>query len=96
MEVGGRRPEGRSSRRREGAASGLYEPRAVQVRRGGSSAPESVDGRRVEAIREEWLVEDRWWTNRPLRRHYLELVLAGGRCTVVFCDLTSGSWFEQR
>jgi hypothetical protein len=33
----------------------------------------------VEAIREDWLVEDRWWPDRPLRRHYYELVLADGR-----------------
>ena len=32
----------------------------------------------------------------PLRRHYLELVLAGGRCSVVFCDLETGRWYEQR
>ena len=38
----------------------------------------------VEAVREEWLVEDRWWTPRPLRRHYFELVLADGRDVVVF------------
>lgn len=66
------------------------------MRGGRASAPEAVDGRRVEAVREEWLVEDRWWTSEPLRRHYLELVLAGGRCTVVFCDLAGGGWFEQR
>jgi len=50
----------------------------------------------VEAVREEWLVEDRWWTPTPLRRRYLELILASGRCTVVFCDLAGGRWYEQR
>jgi len=24
----------------------------------------------------KWLVEDRWWTPTPLRRHYFELALA--------------------
>ena len=75
----------------------LYRPRAVWV-----SAPDGVPdavgdrGRRVEAIREEWLVEDRWWTREPLRRHYFELVLEGGSCLTVFCDLTDGGWYEQR
>jgi hypothetical protein len=47
-------------------------------------------------VREQWLVEDRWWTGSPLRRHYLELALAGGRCTVVYRDLETGRWYEQR
>ncbi len=78
-------------------ASGLYAPRLVTVRGDGpGGAPLSVSGVRVDAVREEWLVEDRWWTSDPLRRHYLELVLTSGRCTVVFRDLESGRWWEQR
>ena len=50
----------------------------------------------MDSIREEWLVEDRWWTSDPLRRHYLELALEDGRCVVVFRDLVAGGWFEQR
>lgn len=73
----------------------LYRPRAVEVRvrRG---RPEGVGGRGVEAIREEWLVEDRWWTASPLRRHYFELVLEGGRCLTIFHDMAGGGWFAQR
>ena len=33
-------------------------------------------------------MEDRWWTGRPVRRRYFELVLAGGRNAVVFRELT--------
>lgn len=73
----------------------LYRPRAVPVRtRAGS--PSAVGGVPVEAIREEWLIEDRWWTRRAIRRHYFELVLADGRCLTVFRDLAEGGWFEQR
>jgi hypothetical protein len=51
----------------------------------------------VEAVREEWLVEDRWWTPRPLSRRYYELALADGRCVVVFREpAEDGSWFSQR
>ena len=40
----------------------------------------------VEAVREEWLVEDGWWTQKPLRSRYFELVLADGSDVVVFCE----------
>lgn len=73
----------------------LYRPRAVEVR-ASRGRPEGVGGRGVEAIREEWLVEDRWWTASPLRRHYFELVLEGGRCLTIFHDMAGGGWFAQR
>jgi hypothetical protein len=78
--------------------AGLYEPRPVRVgvSRREPGRPAEVAGRAVESVREEWLVEDRWWTSAPLRRHYLEVVLAGGRCSVVFRDLVDGRWYEQR
>lgn len=72
-----------------------YAARAIAVD-AGPHGPRTVGGRTVEAIREQWLVEDRWWTGKPLRRHYLELVLAGGRCLVVYRDLVAGRWYEQR
>jgi hypothetical protein len=42
------------------------------------------------------LIEDRWWTERPLRRRYWEIVTTCGRNEVVFCDLLGGSWWRQR
>jgi hypothetical protein len=62
--------------------------------------PVEVNGEAVESLRESWLVEDRWWTARPLRRRYWELVGRRGRNLVVFHDLTAGgdgpgSWFVQ-
>jgi hypothetical protein len=70
-------------------------PRATRVRPGAGGVPEEVDGRRVEHVRESWLVEDRWWTNSPLRRRYWEVVTDRGRNLVVFHDLQSGHWFTQ-
>jgi hypothetical protein len=58
--------------------------------------PSRVNGKRVEALRESWLVEDRWWTGRPLRRRYWEVVSADGADIVVFHDLLAGGWFVQR
>jgi hypothetical protein len=74
----------------------LATPRPVTVAATGAGRPERVGGRAVEAVRESWLVEDRWWTGTPLRRRYWEVVTAGGRNLVVFRDLERGGWYAQR
>ena len=74
----------------------LAEPRPAAVRAGPDGAPTALGGAPVEAVVEDWIVEDRWWTGRPLRRRYFELVLEGGRNAVVFRDLTDGRWYVQR
>ena len=61
------------------AAAPLRAAAGARSRPTPAGAPLAVDGVAVEAVREEWLVEDRWWTPRPLRRHYFELALADGR-----------------
>jgi CO dehydrogenase/acetyl-CoA synthase delta subunit len=63
---------------------------------GDGGRPVSVAGQPVDAVRESWLVEDRWWTGRPLRRRYWEVVTTTGRNLIVFHDLVTGGWFEQR
>ena len=74
----------------------LAVPRRVSVSAGDHSRPLKVAGQPVESVRESWLVEDRWWTERPLRRHYWEVVTVTGRDEVVFQDLGSGRWWRQR
>ena len=74
----------------------LSEPRPATVRSGAGGQPVAIDGRTVEAVRETWLLVDRWWTERPLRRRYWELIAGGGRNVVVFHDLQRGGWFTQR
>jgi hypothetical protein len=71
-------------------------PRRVPVRAGAGGRPVAVEERTVECVRESWLIEDRWWTDRPLRRRYWELVTTCGRDVVVFCDLVDGRWYAQR
>ena len=91
------------------ARAQVYWPRPVEVSCEEDASPRAVEGVAVEAVREEWTVEDLWWTPRPLRRRYFELVLVDGRNLVVFRELTQGaagkrssgeagrgSWFEQR
>jgi CO dehydrogenase/acetyl-CoA synthase delta subunit len=63
---------------------------------GDDGRPLQVAGQPVESVRESWLVEDRWWTERPVRRYYWEVVTASGRDEIVFCDLESGRWWRQR
>lgn len=74
----------------------LYAPEPVRVEVGGGGVPRVVDGVAVEAVREEWRVEDRWWAPKPLRRRYFELALADGRVAVVFRCAIGGGWYRQR
>lgn len=74
----------------------LSVPRRVAVTAAEDGSPQQLDGRVVDAVRESWLIEDRWWTERPLRRRYWEVVTVDGRDEVVFCDLRSGRWWRQR
>jgi hypothetical protein len=74
----------------------LYAPAPATVRIDEAGGPRAVDAVAVEAVREEWLVDDRWWIPEQLRRHYFELALASGRSVVVFRCALSGRWYRQR
>jgi hypothetical protein len=87
--LGGAVPKSRGPRR-------LAKPKPVEVRAGEDGRPEAVGGRAVEAVRESWLVEDRWWSDRPLGRRYWEVVTGDGRNLVVFRELGTGGWYAQR
>jgi hypothetical protein len=58
--------------------------------------PLEVDDREVDSVRESWLIEDRWWTPKPLRRRYWEVVTTCGRDVIVFHDLDRGGWYRHR
>jgi hypothetical protein len=73
----------------------LSQPRPASVRAAANGVPLRVGRAAVESVAEEWVVEDRWWTGRPLRRRYFELVLSDGRNLVVFRDLVGGRWYGQ-
>ncbi len=74
----------------------LATPRRVAAQADEDGHPKVVDGRIVDSVRESWLVEDRWWTERPVSRRYHEVVTVCGRDEVVFRDLRSGKWWRQR
>jgi hypothetical protein len=84
----------------------INKPWPVPVQVGSGGVPQAVGRLAVESVREEWLVEDGWWTQKPLRRRYFELVLEDGSDVVVFCETSSSdgsrsrapshNWFRQR
>ena len=74
----------------------LNEPRAALVEEGFDGRPCRVNRQPVAAVREEWRVVDRWWTEEPVSRRYFDVVLAGGERAVVFHDEEVGRWFSQR
>jgi hypothetical protein len=77
------------------AARRLNEPTAVLVSVE-NEIPTAVSRVGVAAVREEWRVVDRWWTEEPVRRRYFEVVLDTGRNVVVFRDELTGKWFRQQ
>ena len=78
------------------SSSSVYWPQPVRVAVGAGGKPAAVGSVTVDAVREEWLVEDRWWTPKPVRRRYWEIVTTDGRNLVVYRDLVAGGWFAQR
>jgi hypothetical protein len=87
----------------------INKPWPVPVQVGPDGTPQAVGRLAVESIREEWLVEDGWWTQKPLQRRYFELVLEDGSDVVVFSEASSDpssdglrsrapshQWFRQR
>ncbi|HEX4363314.1 MAG TPA: hypothetical protein VHZ75_02120 [Solirubrobacteraceae bacterium] len=63
-----------------------------------AGVPLRVDGQAIDAVRESWLVEDRWWTEAALRRRYWEVVTVEGRNLVVFRELVREErrWYRHR
>lgn len=77
----------------------LASPQRAQVVTAPDGTPHAVveAGRRrmVIDVREDWLVQDRWWTEAPVDRHYWELVLQPGRLVVIYRDTRSNRWFTH-
>ena len=70
------------------------QPRPCRVDVDADGRPRAVDGRAVEAIREEWRVEDGWWSD-PVRRRCFAVALVGGACCVVHEDRRDRSWWRH-
>ncbi|HEY2333614.1 MAG TPA: hypothetical protein VGH58_01230 [Solirubrobacterales bacterium] len=70
-------------------------PKETRVEVGPEGTPLGLGGTAIESIREEWVIEDRWWTEGPLHRHYYELALADGRNVTVFRDVRAARWYRH-
>jgi hypothetical protein len=68
-------------------------PRACRVQVDDAGRPRSVDGCAVEVGREEWRIEEGWWSE-PCRRRCFALVLSDGRLCTVYEDRRSGCWWR--
>ena len=77
----------------------LDQPRPIAVVVSPTGLPHAIAlrGRRrpVVAVRDDWLVQDRWWTDTPVDRHYYELVVDPGHHIVIFLDIREGTWFTH-
>jgi hypothetical protein len=82
--------------RTAGAPRRLNAPRPALVEGHADGTPRRVNRQGVAALREEWRIVDRWWTEEPVDRRYFDLVLETGENVVVYCDGESGRWFTQR
>ncbi|WP_157260800.1 hypothetical protein [Patulibacter minatonensis] len=89
-------PPDPSRRASAGTVRRLGEPRPAVVDAAADGRPLTVDGEAVDGVVETWLLEDRWWTDRPMRRRMWEVVTARGRAVVVHRDLVDGGWWRSR
>lgn len=77
----------------------LNTPTGVRVIAGPAGVPHAVivagRRRRVITIRDDWRVQDRWWTDMPVDRHYFEVVVEPGRRMLLYRERPSGEWFAH-
>ncbi len=76
----------------------LYEPKSLPVRVDTAGFPVTVGKARlkVTAVEDRWRIDDEWWRQQPLSRMYYALILENGERLVVYKDLISGCWYQQR
>ncbi|MCX6390330.1 MAG: hypothetical protein NT122_06850 [Solirubrobacterales bacterium] len=84
----------RSRRIRQNTVRRFGEPIAAKVKAREGGRPEIVNGQPVEAIRDTWLVEDRWWTAAPIRRRYWQVVTASGAVKTIYRE-AGGRWYAH-
>jgi hypothetical protein len=76
-------------------------PHPVEVELDSEGLPQTVrscttaEGTAIDTIMEVWRIDDEWW-RQPISRHYVEVVLQGGRHLVLYEDLVTGDWYMQK
>ena len=64
-----------------------------------SGLPAAVRGKRrqvITAIEDRWRIDDEWWRVEPISRLYCAVRLASGQRLVLYKDLVTGEWYEQK
>jgi hypothetical protein len=63
---------------------------------GSAAPPDTVEWirREVESVNEIWRVDDEWW-RQPISRRYIEVLMKGGKHSVLYLDMITNEWFEQ-
>jgi hypothetical protein len=74
----------------------LNAPQPVRVQASARGRPIVVAGEPVKTVDNDWLSGDGWWLKDELHRRYYEVTTVAERDVVVFRDLITGGWFEQR
>ena len=75
----------------------LNGPRPIRVEVDPHGQPRSIHGRRaVAAVQDRWRLDDEWWREHPISRLYHLLLLDDDSLVVVYRDLGTGDWYEQR
>ena len=83
---------------RAGAYKPLNTPESIKVEENTERLPLAIREKRrqrVETIEDCWRLDDEWWRPEPVSRLYYVIRLASGRKTVIYKDLTVGSWYRQ-
>lgn len=83
------------------SASRLNEPSAIRVRLDAARLPTSVWSARsgrwvdVEHVLDVWQIDDRWWTDDPVRRCYFSCQTRQGSCITIFYDVDADGWYAH-
>lgn len=58
--------------------------------------PRSKRWLRVEHVLDAWQIDDRWWTEEPVRRSYFACQTDTGSVLTIYFDVTEGGWYGHR
>ena len=89
------------TRNRADRLRALNAPEPVTVELDANGQPAAVrrskdtgGGQSVEAILEDWRIDDEWW-RQLISRRYFAVLLEGGTRVVLFENLVTHEWFMQ-
>ncbi len=73
-------------------------PEPVRVEEDSSGLPLAIRLNRKQAIlaiENQWRIDDEWWRDIPVSRHYYIILLTSGQRLTLYKDLTGQGWYRQ-